>query len=71
MKILGALLSLTGVLAIALGVVSLCGFAAEARPSFRAPMPFLLLGGGLVLLWVGNRLQGWGMLGRRKPKDLS
>ena len=67
-KVIGAVLSLAGVLVVALGAVVTCGMLAGGRPTLRGLLPFLLIGGGVVLLWIGNRLQGWGMLGRQKQK---
>ena len=68
MKIIGALLSLAGVLAVAYGTVATCGMFARGNPTLRGLLAFLFLGGGVALLGIGNRLQGRGMLGRRRPK---
>ncbi len=68
MKVIGAVLSLAGVLVVVIGAVVTCGTLAGARPTLGSLLPFMLIGGGVALLWIGNRLQGWGMLGRQKQK---
>ncbi len=66
MKVLGGLLSVTGVLLFIVGVILALGTLSGTLHAGRVLLAILGLGGGLALIWTGNRLQGYGMFGKRK-----
>ncbi len=65
MKLLGALLSVTGVTVFVLGAIAACGTLAGTPRTWKVLMVIGCLGGGLVFIWAGNRLQGYGLFGKR------
>ena len=66
MKLLGGVLSVTGVLLFIVGGFSACGTVLGKLQTMNVLLAILGLGGGLALIWAGNRLQGYGMIGKRK-----
>ena len=65
MKLLGALLSLTGVAFFVLGAIAACGSVTGTLRTWKVLLMIVCLGGGLVFIWAGNRLQGYGLFGKR------
>ena len=65
MKVLGALLALTGVAVFVLGVITALGTVAGTPRMWKVLMAIVCLGGGLLFIWAGNRLQGYSLFGKR------
>ena len=65
MKLVGALLSLTGVAVFVLGVIAACGTVTGTARTSKVLTMIVCLGGGIVFIWAGNRLQGYGLFGKR------
>ncbi len=59
-------MSIIGVLAFIVGVIYALGMILGTPHMEKVLLAILGLGSGLVLIWTGNRLQGYGMLGKRK-----
>ena len=66
LKVLGGLLSIAGVPLFVVGVISAFGTLSGTLHTAEVLLAILGLGGGLALIWAGNRLQGYGMRGKRK-----
>ncbi len=66
LNVLGGLLSASGVLLFIVGAILALGTLAGTLHTGKVLLAILGLGGGLALLWAGNRLQGYGMFGKRK-----
>jgi hypothetical protein len=68
---MGAALSLVGAIIAVIGVVLGIGIALPILSGsgfdWKFLMSPLLLAGGIGLIWVGNRLQGWNMFRQQKP----
>ena len=66
-KVVGAIVSLVGVLVFAYGLFAGIALLSNGQRTWFALLPPSLLAIGLALVWTGNRLQGWGLLSRRAP----
>jgi len=69
-NLVGAILSLAGVLVFAYGLVAGIALVIDGRRRWIALLPPLLLAAGFVLIWIGNRMQGWGLLRKRKCNQM-
>ena len=65
LKVIGAGLSLAGVLAFTCGLTAGIAVVIDGGRLMTLLTPSLLAV-GLVLIWAGNRLQGWGLLRKRR-----
>ena len=65
MRVLGALLALTGVAVFVLGVIFALGTVVGTPRMWNLLLAIVCLGGGLIFIWAGNRLQGYGLFGKR------
>ena len=65
MRVLGALIALTGVAVFVLGAITALGTVVGTLRMWKVLLAIVCLGGGLFFIWAGNRLQGYGLFGKR------
>jgi hypothetical protein len=68
-KLVGAALTVAGALIIAVGVLAVSFGSFKTAPGRSLIFIPLIIGVGIGLFWVGNRMQGWGFFGKVDPSD--